>query len=47
MREFAASETIMNRVNHKVGYIKVYLETTREMGRTILIRYHLMVSTER
>ena len=40
MREFAASERIMNRVNNKVGYIKVYLETTREMSRTILIRYH-------
>ena len=26
-------------VNHKVGYSKVYLETTREMGRPILILY--------
>ena len=26
-------------VNHKVGYSKVYLETTREMGRTVLILY--------
>ena len=27
-------------VNQKVGCIKEYLETTGEMGRTILIRYH-------
>ena len=26
-------------VYQKVGYIKVYLETTREMGRTVLILY--------
>ena len=26
-------------VNQKVGYIKIYRETTREMGRTVLIRY--------
>ena len=26
-------------VNHKVGYTKVYLETTRERGRTVLILY--------
>ena len=27
------------RVNQKVGYIKIYRETTREMGRAVLIRY--------
>ena len=26
-------------VNHKVGYKKIYLETTREMRRTVLILY--------
>ena len=34
-------------VNQKAGYSKIYQESTREMGRTVLIHYDYIVNTVR